>query len=83
MTMPSATLAYNRLTFGAILNDAAAPTSVTLNSWLGQQLMAQAADTRVGRPIAGRRQADVHRCRSNDRRHPDAGAAAAHLAARE
>jgi len=45
MTMPSATLAYDRLTFGAKYNDATAPTAVTLNSWLGVQLTASASDS--------------------------------------
>lgn len=45
MTMPSATLAYNRLTFGAKYNDSTAPNSVTLNAWLGLQLTATASDS--------------------------------------
>jgi len=45
MTMPAATLAYNRLTFGAKYDDATAPTATTLNAWLGAQLSATATDS--------------------------------------
>src|SRR5450631_4109502 len=44
MTLPSATLAYRRLTFGPISRDAGAPTDHTITQWLTAQLAAPASD---------------------------------------
>ena len=44
MTNPSASLAYNRLTFGPMCRDATAPTSATVSQWLATQIHAPAGD---------------------------------------
>src|SRR5580704_3452034 len=44
MTTPSASLAYNRLTFGPIPRGVTAPTSTTISQWLAAQLAAPSSD---------------------------------------
>jgi uncharacterized protein (DUF1800 family) len=45
--MPSANLAYNRLTFGPISGDPGAPTDSTVKKWLADQLAASSSDAAV------------------------------------